>query len=287
MPGVILAGKSVQIPGVTVLNRADRAWCALGLDDYRPRRISRPHLIIDHTTSGKWPQRVIPGAGHPGHAEQIAKMWSGFDRGGGDRIHSGAQILVDFDGTIYCLADLVTQAAYHAEMANDASVGIEHCTTPDGSIYQATIDASVRLHLALCEPQNLSDGLAIPFQVHAAPYRNAPLARCETGAKTKEHDGRVQTDCSDLYGIIQHRDQTSERGRGDAGDALVQAMIAFGAEPMDMSRDEDLARGRARQEWLNRRGGKLKVDGLVGPASLAEARRQGFRRWRDVTAASA
>lgn len=283
MPGALIAGRAVMIAGVTVLNRSDRAWCVLGPDDYRVRRSpARPHLIIDHTTGGKWPQRVIPGAGPGGHTERIAKMWGGQDRGGGERIHSGAQILVDFDGIVYCLADLVTQAAYHAEMANDASVGIEHCTTPDGSIYQATIDASVKLHLALCEPGNLSDGIGIPFQVHAAPYRNAPIARCEVGAKTKDHDGRIQSTCADLYGILQHRDQTSERGRGDAGDALVTALVASGAEALDYASDEDLRRGKARQEWLRRKGGQIAVDGLVGPMSLAEARRQGFRRWRDV-----
>jgi hypothetical protein len=31
--------------------------------------------------------------------------------------------------------------------------------------------------------------------------------------------------------------------------------------------------------------GVLKVDGIVGPASLAEAHRQGFERWRDVATA--
>jgi N-acetylmuramoyl-L-alanine amidase len=283
VPGVILAGRAVILAGVTVLNRADRAWCTLGPDDYRVRKSpTGPHLIFDHTTGGKWPQRVIPGAGPAGHAEQIARMWNGQDRGGGERIHSGAQILVDFDGVIYCLADLVTQAAYHAEMANEASIGIEHCTTPDGSIYQATLDASAKLHLALCEPDILSDGLGIPFQVHAAPYRNAPLARCEVGGKTKDHDGRVQSTCGDLYGILQHRDQTSERGRGDAGDALVAALVAAGAEALDYASDEDLQKGKARQEWLRRHGGRIAADGLVGPVSLAEARRQGFRRWRDV-----
>lgn len=283
VPGAIVAGRTVAIPGVTVLNRADRAWCALGPDDYRVRRSpARPHLVVDHTTGGKWPQRVIPGAGPGGHAERIAKMWSGRDRGGGERTHSGAQLLVDLDGTVYCLADLVTQAAYHAEMANEASVGIEHCTTPDGSIYQATLDASAKLHLALCEPDDPRNGLGIPFQVHAAPYAGAPLVRCEVGAKTRERDGRVQSTCADLYGIIQHRDQTSERGRGDAGDALVATLVAAGAEPLDYAVDDDLRRGRARQEWLRHRGGRISVDGLVGPASLAEARRQGFRRWRDV-----
>jgi hypothetical protein len=281
--GLVLAGRKILIDGLTIFNSDDLPRCRLDPGDYRARRIISPHLIIDHTTGGLWPQRVIPGAGPGGHALDIADMWSGADRGGGDRIHSGAQILIDFDGTIYCLVDLVTCAAYHAEMANDASMGVEHCTTPDGSIYQATLDASAVLHLALCRE------LGIPHQVHAAPYRNKPLARCETGAKTAAHDGRVQSTCADLYGIIQHRDQTSERGRGDAGDALVAAHVAAGAEPLDFEVSADLTSAAARQRVLNAMDAKagntirpLVVDGLAGRASQTAAARLGFTRWRDV-----
>lgn len=284
--GIPIAGRTVRVPGLTTYNSADFDWCSLDPGDYRARRAKRPHLIIDHTTGGLPHQRVIPGAGPRGHAELIARMWSGRDRsdgnGEGKRVHSGAQILIDFDGSIWCLVDLVYCAAHHAEMANDASIGIEHCTTSDGSIYQATIDASVALHRALCEPAVLDNGLWIPFQVHSGPYRNAPLARCETGAKTAQHDGRVQSACSDLYGIIQHRDQTSERGWGDAGDPLRDALIAAGAEPLDYSKGQDLELGRARQVSLNAHGERLVVDSLIGAASLAAARRQGYRRWREV-----
>lgn len=286
--GLLIAGRRALVDGLTIYNGFDLDWCRLDSGDYTARRIYSPHLLLDHTTGGLWPQRVIPGAGPRGHAEQIARMWSGQDRGGGERIHSGAQILVDYDGSIYCLVDLVYCAADHAEMANDASVGIEHCTTPRGEIYQATLDSSAVLHLALCSE------LGIPHQIHAAAYRNMPLARCETGAKTAAHDGRVQSRCADLYGILQHRDQTSERGRGDAGDALVAAHLAAGAEGLDYSNSDDMVRGRARQVYLNTldaRAGNtqrpLVVDALVGRASIAAAERLGYSRWRDVPTVSA
>lgn len=283
--GILLDGILHDVPGLRIVPPASHggpAWNYLDPGDYHARP-GRPHLLLDHTTGGLWPQRIFPGVGLPGHAEQIAKMWSGQDRGGGDRIHSGAPFLVDFDGTIYCLQDSLRCAAYHAELANDVSIGIEHCTTPDGSIYQATLDASAALHLALC------DLLSIPHQVHAAAYRNQPLSRCETGRKTAAHDGRVQSRCADLYGILQHRDQTSERGRGDAGDALIAAHVGAGAEPLDYSNSDDLVRGRERQLALNaldaRAGNTVRplvVDGLVGAASIAAMRRLGYTRWRDV-----
>ncbi len=189
--GILIGGQVVTHNLIRIYNAADFAWCQLDPGDYSARRTLRPHLIIDHTTGGLWPQEVIAGAGPAGHAKDIAQMWSGQDHGGGLRIHSGAQILVDFDGAVYCLADLASQAAYHAEMANDVSIGIEHCTTSKGAIYQATIDSSVILHKLIC------DTMLIPWQVNAAPYRNAPLARCETGAKSAAHDGRIQSRCGD------------------------------------------------------------------------------------------
>lgn len=283
--GLLLNGQLLPTPGITVVPPASHGgpdWNYLHAGDYAMRHAA-PHLVLDHTTGGHWPQRVLPGAGPPGHAERIAKMWSGQDRGDGKRIHSGAPFLVDFDGVIYCLQDSFLCAAYHAELANDASVGVEHCTTPDGSIYQVQLDTSAIFHKLLCA------ALSIPHQVHAAPYRNQPLARCETGRKTAAHDGRVQSRCADLYGILQHRDQTSERGRGDAGDALVAAHLAAGAEGLDYDRGEDLGAGRERQAFLNRRDAELGntirplvVDGLVGPSSIAAARRLGYDRWRDV-----
>lgn len=293
-PGLLLDGALVDVPGVTVIPPADHggpAWNYLDPGDYRARPGGQPALILDHTTGGLPNQRVLPGAGPRGHAELIARMWSGRDRsdgqGEGKRIHSGAQVLIDFDGAIYVLCDLVRCAAYHAEMANDVSIGVEHCTTHDGEIYQATLDASAAFHRALCEQ------LAIPFQVHSAAYRNQPLARCETGRKTANHDGRVQSRCRDIVGILQHRDQTSERGRGDAGDALITAHLAAGARGLDYDGREDLELGRDRQQWLNlehaRRGltqAPLIVDGVLGPASRAAMRRVGGN-WAAVDAAIA
>lgn len=277
--GILAGGRVVPVPGLSVVppsSHGGPSWCLLDPGDYWARPLARPQLVIDHTTGGKWPQRVLLGAGSGGCAEAIARMWSGRDRGSGKSFHTGAQILIDSDGGVYCLCDVVACAAYHAEMANEVSIGIEHCTTPEGDIYQATLDASAALHAAL-EPI-----LDIPHQVHAAPYRGVPLARCEVGEKTPEHDGRTQSRLRDMVGIIQHRDQTSVRGRGDAGDALVAVHLAAGAEPLDYGKYEDIGAASARQRYLNEHGGALVVDGLCGPLSLAEARRQGFRRWRDV-----
>ncbi len=75
----------------------------------------------------------------------------------------------------------------------------------------------------------------------------------------------------------------------DAGDALIAAHIAAGAEPLDYEKYEDLSTAHARQMTLNRmdaaKGNTIRpllIDGLVGKDSLNAAFRLGFKRWRDV-----
>jgi hypothetical protein len=277
VPGLLLSGQLVATAGITVVPPASHggpSWNALHPDDRVPRTRA-PSLIVLHTTGGHWPQPILPGAGAPGHARQILEMWSGADRGGGERMHSGAHLVVDFDGTVYCAADLVRCAAHHAQQVNARSVGIEMCTTTRGELYQATIDATARLGELLTSSGAPGSGLLpVPAQMPRGPYRGAPLRRLELEGK--------QTEGADLVGVIGHRDQTAQRGRGDPGDAIWTALAGLGFEGVDYDGGEDLELGRARQQWL----GGIAVDGIVGRQSLTAARDAGFARWRDILAAA-
>jgi len=284
--GLLLDGRLVATPGVTVIPPASHggpAWNRLHPGDFTTRMLPVSAIVL-HTTGGHWPQPVMPGAGKPGHARQILEMWSGADRGGGDKVHSAAQCVVDFDGTVYCAADFLRDAAFHAQLINGRALGIEMCTLPNGSIYEATLEATAALVALLTWSGAPGAGLlAIPAQMPRGPYRNQPLRRLETPAG-------VQSDGRGVVGVIGHRDQTGRRGRGDPGDALSQRLAALGFEGVDYDGGEDLELGRARQARLNELDAKagntfrpLVVDGIVGPASLSTARRLGFARWRDVS----
>lgn len=270
MTGLLIAGRTIAVPGVTVIPPAPvgPAWCSLGPADYRLRKTSWVRQIILHTTKGIWPQPILPGAGPAGKAQSVADFWRG------DPTHSGAHLVIDLDGTVACLADLAYVAAYHAEMSNDHSIGIELYQVAGGGVYQATIDAAVTLVPALCE------ALGIPFQIHGAPYRGRPLTRMEILAGGARH----QLGGPDCVGVLGHRDNTGNRGRGDPGDAIYAALIAAGAEPLDYSTGEDLRVGAARQTWLVANGAKLTIDGRIGPVSLAAAKRLGFK-WKEVPTA--
>jgi hypothetical protein len=271
--GLLIRGALVPVLGLTIVPPASHggpAWARLDRGDFSG--ISRSawiRQVIVHTTGGLWPQPIVPGAGPGGEGARYADIWQT------DPEHSAAHLVVDGAGAVACLADLVEVTAYHAEASNPWSVGIEMAQARDGSVYQATINATAQLVAAIC------DAIGIPEQMPRGPYRGAPLRRMEL-VTAGDAPGRHQLGGPDVVGVIGHRDNTSARGRGDPGDAIWSALAALGFEGVDYAGGEDLEVGRRRQTQLVMRGEQLIVDGLVGPASLAAARRQGFARWRDV-----
>lgn len=265
--GLLSAGQLVPVDSLTVIPPASHggpAWSALDPGDYRARKTTWIRQVIIHATKGLHPQRVIPGAGHAGRAATVADFWRG------DRAHSAAHLVVDLDGTVACLADLARVEAFHAEASNPWSIGIEMYQLGDGGLYEATLDATVRLVQALCRH------MGIPEQIPIGPYAGTPLLRMRDGG-------------SDLCGVFGHRDNTIRRGRGDPGDAIMERLAGRGFEALDFDRRQDLALGKGRQIRLNELDAKagltwrpLAIDGVCGGASIAAMRRHGFERWRDV-----
>lgn len=269
MTGLLIAGRTVPVPGLTVIPPAPvgPSWCSLGPEDYRMRRTNWVRQVILHTTKGDWPQPILPGAGAPGRAQAVADFWRG------DPLHSAAHLVVDLDGTVACLCDLAYVAAYHAEMSNDWSVGIEMYQLAGGGVHEATLDATVKLVSALC------DALGIPEQMPDR-YHGEPLMRMEMGCGPQ----RRNLGGPDCVGVFGHRNNTGNRGRGDPGDEIFARLARAGFEQFDYDNKLDLQRGADRQSYLVGHGAKIDIDGKVGPVSLAAARRQGFKRWREVPA---
>lgn len=262
--GLLIAGRKVLVPGVEVINSTDAGWCKLNPGDYRARKTKWVRGIGLHSTGGRWPMPISDELGPGDERERYADIWNT------DPTHSAAHVVVDSRGRAACLADLQYVCAYHMTTANDVAVGIEMAQARDGTVRRVTINTAALICRAIC------DAMGIPFQFCSTPYANQPTARLVSGG----------ADCCGIYG---HRDQSDQRGRGDPGDAIYEALLAAGAEPLDYATGQDLAVGRGRQQWLNaeasRRGetwSPLIVDGLVGPASLARAKQLGFRAWRDV-----
>lgn len=266
MSGLLIAGRLVAVPGVTVIPPASHSgpsWATLADGDFRIRQ-HRCQQIVLHTTKGDDPQHVIPGRGPGGRAKSTAEFWQR------DPVHSAAHIVIDNNGDLACLADLADVCAYHATVSNEYSVGIEMYQESGGGIYEAVFDTTVLAVRAICA------ALEIPLTIVADPYTNHPLTRFLNGGP-------------DFYGVLGHRHNTEQRGRGDPGDEIFSRLIGAGGEPVTAGMREDMDLARARQSWLNRadaRAGNtvrpLVVDGLPGPASMAAAHRQLFAQWNLV-----
>lgn len=254
--GLLIAGVVVPVDGLEILNPVDGPnWCRLAAGDYTKRRTTWIRQIIVHTTKGLWPQHVIPGAGKGGRDRVVADFWRN------DPTHSAAHLVVDTDGSVACLADLARDAAYHATVSNDWSIGIEMYQESNGGLYEATIASTVRLVAALCAR------FSIPFQI-PTPYVG-PIARMTSGGK-------------DCVGVFGHRDNTTRRGRGDPGDLVMAELQLAGAERLDFAAGEDLAFWKRRQRKLNAMGEKLDVDGIAGPATMRALRARGFTSGREL-----
>ena len=161
------------------------------------------HVVL-HTTGGypdskhPTPQRIRPEAAAPRHclATDVHAYWSRTDRIG------AAHILIDADGAVYQIADLSTRAMYHCVGYNQVSIGVEVVQQSDSSLFAAQLVSVV----ALCSW--LADTFKLPRSV-AMPY---------TGVR----------DVVDGVGVLGHRDLSSNRGSGDPGDFVMEALVDAG-----------------------------------------------------------
>jgi hypothetical protein len=256
MGTLVVGGKEIKTWFDTV-NYLDDPKCKLGPRSCRKRGTDEQKGlcgIIVHTTGGipggkdLRPQLLKAGAGPNTKAgSKYAQMWqTDLSKFG------GAHLVVDFDGKVYQCCDLLLDAAYHAELANGRSIGIEVCQNrADAGLYEAQIEANVKL------VSWLTAQFGIQRQICALPYEGKPVT-CLAGKLTR-------------YGVFGHRNLTSRRGSGDPGDYLLQALSDAGYEEFDFDAEEDL------ETWKNRQGSLgVKADGMPGPATVAALKEAGY-----------
>lgn len=263
MSGLLINGIRYDVPGVQVIGPGDEPWAKLSAGDCRTRPTTWVRQITIHTTKGMNPQHIKPGKGPGGRDKVVADFWRG------DTNHSAAHLVVDNDGSILCLADLVKVEAYHATTVNEWSVGIEMYQEADGGIYEAVLDSTVRLVMRLC------DLLGIPFQGEARPYvENGILQRLKNGG-------------NDAVGVFGHRDNAwdfkrngSTRGRGDPGDFIFLRLRAAGMllhrydqQPIP---GDKLYWSKVQTELNKKYGLTLGTDGVCGPMTVAVLRKYGL-----------
>jgi N-acetyl-anhydromuramyl-L-alanine amidase AmpD len=267
MPGLIIGGREVPVPGVPVVNFKDNPKLSLrvGLPNGNNdgKRRTRPvTLVVLHTTKGipggkdKREQVIRPGKGPDTRAEdRTASFWST------DSTQSGAHIVIDHDCSVGCLADLQDVCAYHAGQSdvNDRSVGIEIYQGHQAELYDEQLE-TVR---------KVVDALTIAFGIQRQIpdfYRNRPVLRLEEGGG------------KDVVGVVGHRDCSDNRGKGDPGDAIFDYLEKAGYERFDFHGSRDLDAWKERQKQIrDRLGRQIVVDGIPGTVTLTALKELGYQ----------
>ena len=267
MPGLIIGGKEVEVPGVPVRNYVDEPKLALrvkrpdGANDGEAPRKYPVSLVVLHTTKGipggsnKTPQVLRPGLGPDTRAEdRTASYWAT------DPQHSGAHIVIDADGSVGCLADLKEVCAYHAgdHGVNHRSVGIEIFQGADASLYEEQLAITIKVVDVLTAQFGIQR--QIPHK-----YLNKPVPRLDAGGK-------------DVVGVVGHRDVSNNRGFGDPGDFIFSMLEKAGYERFDFHTSQDLTVWKARQKELEVKAGvDLLIDGIPGPATKSALLQLGYK----------
>lgn len=250
---LIIAGQAEDVPGLHTVSWRDHPELRLRRgEDFRARSALWIRSIILHTTkglparAGDPPQQILTGMRAPVDAgKRCVLYWSQDGR------NAGAHLVVDHDGSVACCCDLQIEAAYHATVVNDRSIGIEIYQGQAGELYVAQLQAVV----------DLCDWLTRRFAIQRqTPHRYAggPLARLERGGQ-------------DCVGVFGHRDVTSNRGPGDPGSTIFEMLAQAGYERFDYGASEDLNTWRSRQALI----GADPVDGVPGPATQRMLRSTG------------
>lgn len=241
---LILSGKQVETPFVSK-SWLDEVSARIGPKDRANRTTTWIRGITLHTTNGSAPQPIKPGAGRSGAALQNIFYWNSSSS------YASSHLLVDRDGVVFQTADLIAEQTWHATSVNNVSVGVEICQGSDGSLFQKQLDVVV----SMCDW--LTAQLGIQRQVPLA-YTGKVISRLSSGGK-------------DVVGVYGHRDQTSNRGKGDPGDAVMDALVAAGYERFDLEAGADKAAWQQRQKTLG-----ITADGVPGPATLAALKAAGY-----------
>ena len=211
--GLIVNGRRVPVPGARVVTWEDDLRVPRAVHG-APREASKVVASIAHTSRGK-DAKITRVTGSAKKGLRVARY---LGRTNGRKV--SAHVVVAGDGTIYQLADLATWRCNHAGTANGFTFGVEVSQDDDDpSLTRAQVAAFVALMHAA------HDALSIPKRVPMVGGRHVVEDVRAWLSKKSGGEQRAFTGCAG------HRCTSASRGRGDPGDALMEALRASGFAP--------------------------------------------------------
>jgi hypothetical protein len=240
--GLIVDGRRVPVPGVRVVTWEDDPRVPRAVHGAM-RSASDVSGSIVHTSRGK-DARITRATGSPTKGLKVARYL-----GRRNTREVSAHLVVAGDGTVYQVADLATWHCNHAGQVNGFTVGVE-VAQDDGD--PSLTEAQVKAFVAMMHVVHAA--LKIPMRV---PMRGREHVSDDVKPWLRKRDGGAE---HRFAGCVGHRNTSTSRGRGDPGDALMEALHQSGfagvlPDAMDclggVCADEERLEGDddAPQEW--------------------------------------
>jgi hypothetical protein len=230
-----------------VLSYRDHHKLLLTGEDMRLRVTRWVRSILVHNTKNIEPV-ILPGAGpHMDIAEKLSLWWSR------DKSHAGAHLVIDWDGAVAQLCDLLQHTAYHASQLNEVSIGIEVFQDREGHVYAAQMEALAMVLLALTRIFGIQRQMPIAGQEGPLPCLMPP------------RNGRT------AVGIFGHSN-CSPHKESDPGAATFRYLRDTGNfMTFDYLERDDLAFWREVQRCAG-----VEADGIPGPYTVDALQAAGY-----------
>lgn len=252
---LVINGKKVEVPGLESACYLDNPkYGFTNKSDYGFRDGKEVKSVCVHTRMGIRNQPLIH--------DKKGRNWDriGVSNANRDDRVASWHISIDSDGSFVCHLDLNLHKAYHAGQCNDHSIGIEMYQDVNGTITYETIESCVKIL------DVITSEFGIQRQFPVEDHILTRFAR-DTHGKTKSQRAAYMAGGRsgvDYYGIFGHRNATKNRGVGDPGNHIFEALEKAGYEKFRIEDNEDI------QVWIDRQKNYCHMNscnGIPGPVT--------------------
>lgn len=248
---IIINKQKYEIPDLKTKSWEDNVSWVKYITDKSPRTKPIKNIVL-HTHEGIV-SKLLSGCGPDSKTDEALARY---------QVNTERQVswdyTVDLNGDVICQNDPVMNYSWQAGQFNPSSLGIEMVQqTKDGIryLYEEQINKTVLLL------DFLTAALGIQRQI-AWKDGNPVLTQVQ----------RI-INKNDFVGIVGHVQLTRDRGAGDPGEHIFNALKAAGYECFNLSINEDIEIWKQRQSSL----GMNDCDGIPGKRTVEELKAKGYK----------
>lgn len=252
---IVLNSQKIETPGLETVSWLDDPKVPKATDTNA--RTMWIRAIVLHTVHGKV-GNIRPGNAPPStRAESYAKYQA---NSSGD---VSWDYTIDTDGTIIVSNDPVKFYTWHASAVNPWTIGIELVQESNGDLWEGQIAKTVTF---------------LDFITRELADREQPIQRqVPMGPLGKPVRGVIPrianaSSAKSVVGIIGHRNQTRNRGPGDPGDHIFEALLKAGYKGMNLDAQDDITFWKGVQHMLG-----TTEDGVPGPGTARALKARGHK----------